>query len=138
MANCIKCKAPLEDGTKFCDACGTEQPQTIFCENCGKKLENSATFCDSCGTPVGAASKKEPDNKAQKQAKTEADKITANAITSAKQKKTKAKKQDQSPNNTQKQKQQKTKKVSSGMKFLWIIFFLAAIAMLFWFCTENL
>ena len=112
MANCIKCKAPIEDGTKFCDACGTEQPQTLFCENCGKKLENSATFCDACGTLVGAA-KKEPAasaaqaekeaaaqkereaavqrekeamlNDAKKQAKAEADRLIASAQASANQ-----------------------------------------------------
>ena len=60
MAVCVKCKAPLDEGARFCDACGEEQPQVLYCEECGAKLEPGAGFCDSCGSPVGGAVQSKP------------------------------------------------------------------------------
>ena len=47
MANCFKCKADMEDGTRFCDECGAE-------------IEPGAGFCDSCGCIVGGAVQSKP------------------------------------------------------------------------------
>ena len=49
MATCTKCKTPLEQDTRFCDECGTEQPQTAFCDQCGAVLEGGEGFCSECG-----------------------------------------------------------------------------------------
>jgi len=66
MLSCIKCKADLEEGAKFCDSCGAEQPESLFCENCGEKLANGAAFCDACGEACGRA----VDGEKQQQEKT--------------------------------------------------------------------
>ena len=53
----------MEDGTRFCDECGTEQPQALFCEECGAELEPGVGFCDSCG----ANTEKNEERKEQKE-----------------------------------------------------------------------
>ena len=52
MLICPKCKKQLEDGTTFCDGCGTKLPETIFCPNCGKQTSTEFDFCQSCGASV--------------------------------------------------------------------------------------
>ena len=60
MPNCIKCNAEIVEEARFCDECGTEQPQMAFCDQCGAELESGVRFCDSCGaecvTGTGVAS----------------------------------------------------------------------------------
>ena len=53
MPTCVKCKASIEEGGRFCDACGSEQPQNLYCDNCGTALEPGARFCDACGKASG-------------------------------------------------------------------------------------
>ena len=55
MLNCIKCNTELDEETRFCDECGAEQLQRIFCDQCGAELESGVRFCDSCGAEYGTA-----------------------------------------------------------------------------------
>ena len=65
MSACFKCKAALEAGANFCESCGAEQPQIVFCEHCGEKLESGATFCDACGQQVEGTREETPEKKEQ-------------------------------------------------------------------------
>ena len=61
---CAKCGSILEEGSVFCDKCGTpiaKQEETkqetvintkLICSKCGAELEDGSMFCDKCGTPV--------------------------------------------------------------------------------------
>ena len=50
---CPACDAPLRQGARFCDQCGTDV-STIECVQCHAPLRAGAKFCDNCGTRVGA------------------------------------------------------------------------------------
>lgn len=52
MIVCSKCSKQLEDGSKFCEHCGTPVQETIFCSNCGKQASTGFAFCENCGTPL--------------------------------------------------------------------------------------
>lgn len=52
MIRCPKCSKELENGTKFCDNCGTEIIETLYCPNCGKPVNQDSVFCQSCGAPL--------------------------------------------------------------------------------------
>ena len=56
MENCPKCGLPVDDGAKFCAACGTRMPQKLIkskvCSVCGNTLNAGAKFCNVCGTAV--------------------------------------------------------------------------------------
>ncbi len=49
---CEKCGKRLEDGSLFCNICGTKQPQPVFCPQCGKRLEPRSLFCNLCGASL--------------------------------------------------------------------------------------
>ncbi|MCM1541273.1 MAG: zinc-ribbon domain-containing protein [Blautia sp.] len=94
MVICPKCGKELEDGSKFCENCGTSIPEQkaqaavqepvkepvqaqsagyVFCPGCGKKLPAGTGFCDSCGASLGAAAQQAgASNTASKQAGTSA------------------------------------------------------------------
>ncbi len=44
---CVKCKAKISKGTKFCPECGASQ--NIKCPSCGENVASGAKFCASCG-----------------------------------------------------------------------------------------
>ena len=52
MIRCPKCSKELENGTKFCDNCGTEIIETLYCPNCGNPVNQDSVFCQSCGAPL--------------------------------------------------------------------------------------
>ena len=55
MANCPNCGSIVENGKKFCSACGTKMPVIVhqkMCKVCGNTLSETAAFCNVCGTPV--------------------------------------------------------------------------------------
>ena len=52
MITCPNCNKQLEDGTKFCDNCGAQLPETIFCPNCGTQSSTEFAFCQSCGAAL--------------------------------------------------------------------------------------
>lgn len=45
MTICPKCNKQLEEGAKYCDYCGTQASQIIFCHNCGGQMSAQAAFC---------------------------------------------------------------------------------------------
>lgn len=60
-AVCMSCGAELEEGARFCDACGApavmqkedppvpSDPMRNICPECGKILRPGAKFCGTCG-----------------------------------------------------------------------------------------
>ena len=52
MIRCPKCNKELEDGSKFCDACGARIYETIYCPNCGEPTSTESAFCQKCGAPI--------------------------------------------------------------------------------------
>lgn len=74
MIKCPNCNKELEDGTLFCDECGTKieampkmeapseaekkneaensAPEAVFCSNCGTKTTTEFEFCPNCGANV--------------------------------------------------------------------------------------
>lgn len=52
MTTCSKCGKELEEGTKFCDDCGAEIFETVFCPNCGEQTSTEFAFCESCGASL--------------------------------------------------------------------------------------
>ncbi len=54
MITCPKCNKELADGTKFCDACGEQIPEAVFCPNCGTQTTSDTAFCPNCGTTLNA------------------------------------------------------------------------------------
>lgn len=62
MITCPSCGKELEDGSKFCDACGTPIPEApvatapadavIFCPSCGAQNSEEYAFCQLCGAPL--------------------------------------------------------------------------------------
>ena len=55
MITCPKCQKMLEDGTKFCDACGEKIEATIYCPSCGNATSAEYAFCQVCGASLNAA-----------------------------------------------------------------------------------
>lgn len=52
MTTCPKCNKELEEGAKFCDACGAQIFETIFCPNCGEQTSTEFAFCQKCGAAI--------------------------------------------------------------------------------------
>lgn len=53
MITCPNCNKELEDGTKFCNACGAQIFETVFCPNCGEQTSTEFAFCRKCGAALG-------------------------------------------------------------------------------------
>ena len=52
MTTCPKCNKELEDGARFCVACGAQIFETIFCPNCGEQTSSEFAFCQKCGAAI--------------------------------------------------------------------------------------
>ena len=69
MIYCPQCNKPLEEDSRFCDACGCPIPHTapvseaiipppmpetaqVFCPNCGTPNYAGESYCQNCGTPL--------------------------------------------------------------------------------------
>lgn len=53
---CIKCEQELQPGAKFCNRCGTKQPDLLRCSKCGKNdIHHEAVYCPECGNRVSTA-----------------------------------------------------------------------------------
>ena len=63
MITCPKRGKELEDGTKFCDNCGTQIFEVVFCPNCVEQTSSEFAFCQRCGAPLAenAEAPAEPD-----------------------------------------------------------------------------
>ena len=48
---CQKCGAEAQEGTKFCNECGTKimKPGSSACPKCGAEVAEGAKFCNECG-----------------------------------------------------------------------------------------
>lgn len=60
MTICKKCGKELKDGSKFCDNCGTQIHETIFCPNCGQENSAELVNCQSCGASLEVAQNTTP------------------------------------------------------------------------------
>jgi membrane protease subunit (stomatin/prohibitin family) len=52
---CSRCNTQIQQGAKFCPACGNQasQPATVAsCGRCNLPLQTGAKFCPACGTPA--------------------------------------------------------------------------------------
>jgi membrane protease subunit (stomatin/prohibitin family) len=67
MVLCSSCQAPVRDGARFCDNCGTAMGPA-HCANCQAELRAGARFCDNCGSAVQAAAAPAPQATAPPQA----------------------------------------------------------------------
>lgn len=52
MIKCPKCNKKSEDGSKFCEHCGSSLYEIIFCTNCGVQTSTEAAFCKNCGASL--------------------------------------------------------------------------------------
>ena len=52
MITCPNCGKELEDGSRFCDDCGTQVFETIFCPDCGEQTSTEFPFCPQCGAAL--------------------------------------------------------------------------------------
>ncbi len=54
MIVCPKCNKQLEEGTKFCDGCGSpiQEAATVFCPNCGNPTSSEFEYCQRCGFSI--------------------------------------------------------------------------------------
>lgn len=52
MIVCSKCGKLLEDGTRFCDNCGTKIEPVCVCPACSKPVNPQFAFCQNCGAPI--------------------------------------------------------------------------------------
>ena len=55
MVTCPNCGKVLEDGTKFCEGCGAQIPEKVFCSSCGAENDAQCAFCQTCGASMTAA-----------------------------------------------------------------------------------
>lgn len=62
---CIKCNSELQVGARFCNRCGTKQPELLQCSKCGKSdIRHDAVFCPKCGNRVSTTNKTEEEKTA--------------------------------------------------------------------------
>ncbi len=54
MTTCPTCNAQQEDGSRFCDQCGSPLPQSVLCPVCGQEVSKEYVFCPGCGANVRA------------------------------------------------------------------------------------
>ena len=65
MKKCRHCGAPLQDGDRFCQACGAEQlpeaeSKKRICPECGKWIQADGKFCPFCGAELPELDDDEP------------------------------------------------------------------------------
>ena len=62
VEKCPNCGAYVQNGSQFCNNCGTRIPPAsmktapkagLTCPTCGTELESDAAFCFNCGTKLG-------------------------------------------------------------------------------------
>ena len=51
MKVCTNCQTSNEEGSKFCNSCGTTFND--ICSKCGESIEGMTKFCRHCGPPIG-------------------------------------------------------------------------------------
>jgi rRNA maturation endonuclease Nob1 len=53
---CLKCNAEYEEGTNFCNVCGTKliinEKVKMICPNCNLEYKEGTNFCNDCGTKL--------------------------------------------------------------------------------------
>ena len=61
VEKCPNCGADVQNGSQFCNICGTRMPPAsmktapkagLTCPTCGTELESDAAFCFNCGTKL--------------------------------------------------------------------------------------
>ena len=61
VEKCPNCGADVQNGSQFCNKCGTRMPPAsmktapkagLTCPTCGTELESDAAFCFNCGTKL--------------------------------------------------------------------------------------
>ena len=61
VEKCPNCGADVQNGSQFCNNCGTRMPPAsmktapkagLTCPTCGTELESNAAFCFNCGTKL--------------------------------------------------------------------------------------
>ncbi|MCL1993752.1 MAG: HigA family addiction module antitoxin [Spirochaetes bacterium] len=52
---CINCKKELEDGSNFCNSCGTRVQTDLRCQSCNAEIHSDTNFCGNCGVKVAPA-----------------------------------------------------------------------------------
>lgn len=52
MIKCQNCGFMNDEGSAFCEECGTKLERQIYCEKCGKLLRPGSKFCSACGSRV--------------------------------------------------------------------------------------
>ena len=56
ITNCTNCGSVVDQGSKFCGACGTPVvTQQLRCPHCKSEVDQNDRFCGDCGTPVPVA-----------------------------------------------------------------------------------
>lgn len=50
--NCHECKEEIEQGSKFCQSCGTPILFSVLCSYCGSQNQANSPFCGDCGKPM--------------------------------------------------------------------------------------
>ena len=62
VEKCPNCGADVQNGSQFCNNCGTRMPPAsmktapkagLTCPTCGTELESDAAFCFNCGAKLG-------------------------------------------------------------------------------------
>lgn len=62
VEKCPNCGADVQNGSQFCNKCGTRMPPAsmktapkagLTCPTCGTELESDAAFCFNCGAKLG-------------------------------------------------------------------------------------
>ena len=54
---CIHCSSILDEGTKYCPICGTEQldNKIMYCPNCGKTIPINSINCPNCNCSINVS-----------------------------------------------------------------------------------
>lgn len=67
MVKCPKCNKELNEGTNFCDSCGTQIPKTIVCATCGQSVNSEYAFCQNCGASLKPTNSENSGDNVQKE-----------------------------------------------------------------------
>lgn len=66
MTTCPNCNKEIADGTKFCEDCGTQIPETVFCPTCEKQTAAGADFCEECAAAMNQPAAEQPEQTPKK------------------------------------------------------------------------